>query len=255
MEALPDDEDLAPLLRAYLEERAAATSHATFKRTVHALRRCLEERLYPACSALLADLARSRPEPAEEEGEAAAQNAAEPVGSRHINKALQIISGHKVPWKRHRNALLILMPWEMGLRLGELLGLEIGDFEIRGAGVFLLAGRSRGRLRRIALPARTRRELLAYLKSRPAAEKRLFVSDAGRPLPPRTAQHIVKYYLTEAGTDPAHANIRTLAAVWLRRKARGCGTISEIAEKAGCTRSNISQTYGWRRLTRKGEKR
>lgn len=110
-----------------------------------------------------------------------------------------------------RNAAIIEVLLQTGIRLSELARLTLGDVELPGrisrdpqnVGLLYVKGKG-GKERTIPLNYKACRALKAWLKVRPDVEHdALFVTKFGKPMGARAFQYTVKKYLKEAGIKGA----------------------------------------------------
>jgi integrase/recombinase XerC len=102
--------------------------------------------------------------------------------------------------KAGRDALLIALILNTGLRVSEALGLDLADVNV--AEKQLTVAAKGGETHKVFINARTRRRLAAYLKKRKknlAESPALFLSNRGQRLSVRQAQALVEQWLAEAG--------------------------------------------------------
>ncbi len=113
----------------------------------------------------------------------------------------------------HRDAFLIAFLYATGLRLRELVGLNLEDVDFANEVIRITGKGDKQRL--VPLGRVLHRGLRAYLAARraflaerPGASSALFVNDHGRRISPRRVQSLVKkYLLATSGQDTAHPHM------------------------------------------------
>ncbi len=116
--------------------------------------------------------------------------------ARHLVKAIDRTKG----WKAQRDGTLIDLILNTGLRVAEVLGLDLADVDL--ADKHLTVAAKGGETHKVFLNARSRRRLGAYIKQRKkvlAESQALFLSNRRRRLSVRQAQLLVEEWLTTAG--------------------------------------------------------
>jgi len=114
-----------------------------------------------------------------------------------------------------RDAAIIELLLQTGIRLSELTRLELGDVELPGritkdadtVGRLHILGKGR-KDRWLPLNHKVCRAIKTWLEVRPTATAALFVTKFGQPIGPRGVQQLVRRYLTEVGI--AGASVHTL---------------------------------------------
>jgi len=103
-------------------------------------------------------------------------------------------------WKAQRDAALIDLVLNTGLRVSEVLGLDMTDVNVPEKHLTVAA--KGGTIEKVFLNARTRKRLGAYVKKRKqvlAESQALFLSNRRKRLSVRQAQVLVEEWLTRAG--------------------------------------------------------
>lgn len=104
---------------------------------------------------------------------------------------------------RYRDAVMVNLLLNTGLRVGELCELRLSDLTLgeRKGSVLVRSGKGR-KQRSVALMNETRKELAEWLSVRPQANSDyLFVGQRGEPIRPRIVQRVVARYASEAGLE------------------------------------------------------
>ena len=101
---------------------------------------------------------------------------------------------------RYRDAVIVKLLLNTGLRVGELCELRLSDLTLgeRKGSVLVRSGKGR-KQRSVALMNETRKELAEWLSVRPQLDSDyLFVGQRGEPLRPRIVQRVVARYAAKA---------------------------------------------------------
>ncbi|WP_322794770.1 tyrosine-type recombinase/integrase [Thermoflexus sp.] len=106
-------------------------------------------------------------------------------------------------WIDKRNVALLALMAKAGLRVGEVIALELGDIELGARSGWATVRMGKGsKTRRVPLNSDVRQALQAYLAVRPDVPvKALFVSRTGTPLSARDVQRLVADLARRAGMD------------------------------------------------------
>ena len=137
--------------------------------------------------------------------------------ARHLVKTIDQTRGAKA----QRDAALIDLILNTGLRVSEVLGLDLADVNV--AEKHLTVTAKGGETHKVFLNARSRRRLGAYIKRRKqvlAESQALFLSNRRRRLSVRQAQLLVEEWLTQAGIAKkvtVHGLRHTFATLLLER--------------------------------------
>lgn len=128
---------------------------------------------------------------------------------RELHKAEQLAAARAGGDPRHpalvqarRDAAVVSLLLHAGLRVGELVALEVGDVEVsdRKGQVTVRFGKG-GKQRTVPLNADARRAVRAWLAVRPELGNALFYGKGGRPLSERGVQWRVSRYARRAGLE------------------------------------------------------
>jgi integrase/recombinase XerC len=168
----------------------------------------------------------------------------DPLNGRELGRLIAAIESHSwgPDWLQKRNRALVSVMARAGLRVKEVVSLDLGDIEIneRSGRVTIRQGKGL-KERRVPLPLQTRRALSAYLESRPTWAKRqaLFLTKTGNRLSTRAVQRLVKVAAQRAGIDKdvtPHVLRHTYATRFLRKT----GDLATLQDILGHT--NIATT-------------
>lgn len=115
-----------------------------------------------------------------------------------------------------RDQAIIVLYLQTGMRLSELVSLQLGDIELpqeigqdEAQAGFVRLTRSKGKVERVPLNYKASEALVAYLARRPASESScLFLNRFEEPLSKRRIQYMVKGYLEQIGVGDA--SVKTL---------------------------------------------
>jgi integrase/recombinase XerD len=119
-------------------------------------------------------------------------------------------------WTGKRDALMMLLLVDTGLRIGELLRLKLADVDLARQ-TLQVKGKNADRI--VPFGTRVRRELAAYLRTRKAAGSgdAVFVSEFGRPLSRNRAALLVSSYGKHIGLRVHPHLLRHTAALMMLR--------------------------------------
>lgn len=141
-----------------------------------------------------------------------------------------------------RDAAIFELLYGAGLRVGELVGLNLEDLDLASRWV-LVRGKGR-KERQVPFPRKAAEALERYLEKRKAApgETALFVNHRGRRLTDRAVRLLVKFYARLFGADPAlhpHSFRHAFATHLLGEGA----DLRSIQELLGHARLSTTQKY------------
>ena len=167
-----------------------------------------------------------------------------PLNGRDLGRLIAAIETHSwgPEWLQKRNRALVSVMARAGLRVKEVVSLDLGDIEINERSGWVKIRQGKGlKERRVPLPLQTRRALSAYLESRPKWAKRpaLFLTKTGNRLSTRAVQRLVKTAAQRAGIDKdvtPHVLRHTYATRFLRKT----GDLATLQDILGHT--NIATT-------------
>jgi integrase/recombinase XerD len=130
-------------------------------------------------------------------------------------------------WTGKRDALIMLLLVDTGLRIGELLRLKLPDVELARQ-TLQVKGKNADRV--VPFGNRVRRELSAYLRTRSKAQSHdaLFVSEFGRPLSRNRAAALVSSYGKAVGIRVHPHLLRHTAAIMLLRNGANVFAVQNI---------------------------
>ncbi len=133
------------------------------------------------------------------------QQPVETLTARDLGRLVRVVEQHRwgPNWLWRRNVALISLMARAGLRLGEMLALNVKDLEISERSGWVLIQHGKGlKERRVPLSSRLRRDLSAYLEVRPQAEtEALFLTKNRNRLSKRPVQRMVKRAAQKAGIE------------------------------------------------------
>ncbi|RPH61993.1 MAG: recombinase [Chloroflexi bacterium] len=166
---------------------------------------------------------------------------------RAIEKNLQVASLRYPKRKigRQRDASLVIFLLNTGLRLAELLALQLDDVEIseRKGRVLVRQGKN-NRERSVPLNAAARKALQDWLNVRPQKETRFIwiaVEDESERLTPRSVQRVLKRLGQEAGIPDLHPH---LARHTFARNLVDSGVgLEKVARLLGHSNLNTTRIY------------
>ncbi len=144
------------------------------------------------------------------------------LSARELGRLLAAAEGED--WIARRNLAILQLMARAGLRVGEVVSLEVGDIRLgeRSGWAVIRSGKGNKR-REVPLNADVRQALQAYLAARPTfSTPRLFVSRTGAPLSARDVQRLVAELARKArieGKVTPHTLRHTFATRLLERGA------------------------------------
>lgn len=106
-------------------------------------------------------------------------------------------------WMSKRNAVILALMAKAGLRVGEVVALELGDIELGARSGWVTVRMGKGnKTRRVPLSSGVCRALRAYLAVRPVSGASvLFLSRGGNPLSARDVRRLVTRLARRAGIE------------------------------------------------------
>ena len=155
----------------------------------------------------------------------------EPLNGRQIGRLLVVLEGPR--WLDKRNVAIVSLMVRAGLRVSEVVALELDDVSISERKGQAVMRQGKGlKERTVPLSRLARAALEDYLVERPSFNtQRLFFSQSGNPLSSRDAQRLVSSASTKAGiTTPVTPHIlrHTFATRALRQGKVDLATLSLI---------------------------
>jgi integrase/recombinase XerD len=146
------------------------------------------------------------------------------LSARELGRLFAAAEGED--WIDKRNVAILALMAKAGLRVGEVVALELADIELNARSGWATVRMGKGnKTRRVPLNSDVRQALQAYLAVRPdVPAKALFVSRTGTPLSVRDVQRLVAAGPEGADRGEGHAahpapHLRHAAP----RARRGCG--------------------------------
>jgi integrase/recombinase XerC len=144
------------------------------------------------------------------------------LSARELGRLFSAAEGED--WIDKRNTAILALMAKAGLRVGEVVALELGDIELNARSGWAIIWMGKGnKTRRVPLNSDVRQALQAYLAVRPdAPAKALFVSRTGTPLSVRDVQRLVAELARKArieGKVTPHILRHTFATRLLERGA------------------------------------
>jgi site-specific recombinase XerD len=144
------------------------------------------------------------------------------LSARDLGRLFKAAEGED--WIHKRNVAILSLMARAGLRVGEVVALELGDVELGARSGWARVRRGKGnKARRVPLNGDVRQALQAYLAARPAfSTPFLFVSRTGSPLSARDVQRLVAELARKArieGKVTPHILRHTFATRLLERGA------------------------------------
>ena len=125
-----------------------------------------------------------------------------PTG-RDLGRLIAAAESHKwgPEWLALRNVAIIGLMARAGLRVGELVALDVKDVELNPRSGWVLVRQGKGlKERRVPLSLQARKDLSAYLAARPEwTSEALFVTKTGERVSARSVQRLIKVAAQRAG--------------------------------------------------------
>ena len=143
-----------------------------------------------------------------------------------------------------RDLAIILLVLQAGLKVGELVNLQLTDFEpSEERGTITIHRHDRGRKRVVALSSKVCVALQAYLRVRlaPPTVEHLFLSQKGTPISTRSVQRLIREYAAAAGLGEVSAS--TLRRTYAQTVWKKTGDLSQVADALGHTRLKSTIRY------------
>lgn len=155
----------------------------------------------------------------------------EPLNGRQIGRLLAVLEGQR--WIDKRNVAIISIMVRAGLRVSEVIALEMNDVLITGRRGQILVRKGKGLKERIVpLSRMTRAALSEYFAERPSVKaESVFVSPTGNSLSSRDVQRLVSSASKKAGistTLTPHILRHSFATRALRQAKVDLATLSLI---------------------------
>jgi len=159
-------------------------------------------------------------------------------------KRLQLAYSHET-----RDAAIIELLLQTGMRLSELVNLKEDDIELPkkitkdpfNVGSIHILGKGR-KERTITLNWKACKAIKSYLKVRPKTDyKGLFITKFGKPMGPRGFQNIIKKYLEEANIK--NASVHTLRHTFATHQIKKGTNIRVVQEALGHKSLQITSIY------------
>jgi integrase/recombinase XerC len=172
------------------------------------------------------------------------QQPVDPLSARGLGRLLRAVKNHRwgPEWMYRRNVALVALMARAGLRIGEVVSLDIEDVELRSRSGWVVVRHGKGlKERRVPLSSRARQVLEDYIEARPeeAMTPALFITKNRNRLTKRPVQRMVKSAARRAGIAQdvtPHALRHTFATRFLE-KGGDLATLRDILGHA-----NLSTT-------------
>ena len=143
-----------------------------------------------------------------------------------------------------RDLAIVLLVLQAGLKVGELVNLQVTDFEpSEERGTITIRRHDRGGKRVVALSSEVCLALRAYLRVRlaPPTVEHLFLSQKGTPISARSVQRLIREYAAAAGLGEVSAS--TLRRTYAQTVWKKTGDLSQVADALGHTRLKSTIRY------------
>jgi site-specific recombinase XerD len=162
------------------------------------------------------------------------QQPIEPLSGRDLGRLVRAVEQHEwgPEWMPVRNAALVALMARAGLRVGEVVGLDLEDITLNERSGWVTIRQGKGlKERRVPLSLQTRKALAAYLQVRPeAATSALFLTKSWLRLGKRPVQRLIKSAAQRAGIkqDVTPHILRHTFATRFLRKGGDLATLRDI---------------------------
>ena len=162
------------------------------------------------------------------------QQPVEPLSGRELGRLVRAVEQHEwgAEWMPARNAALVALMARAGLRIGEVVGLDLEDVALNERSGWVTVRQGKGlKERRVPLSLQARKTLAGYLEVRPEAETpALFLTKSCRRLGKRPVQRLVKSAAQRAGLqqDVTPHVLRHSFATRFLRKGGDLATLRDI---------------------------
>jgi integrase/recombinase XerC len=152
------------------------------------------------------------------------QQPIEPLSGRDLGRLVRAVEQHEwgAKWMPTRNTALVALMARAGLRVGEVVELDLEDVALNERSGWVTVRQGKGlKERRVPLSLQARKALAGYLEVRPEAETpALFLTKSWRRLGKRPVQRLVKSAAQRAGIKQdvtPHVLRHTFATRFLRK--------------------------------------
>lgn len=171
-----------------------------------------------------------------------AQTPIEPLTGRELGRLLAALEDGR--WLDKRNVALIAVMARAGLRVGEVVALDLSDVQLNARSGWALIRRGKGlKERRVPLSMEARKALVAYLEARPEwAGEPLFVSKTGKRVQTRDVQRMVTDAARRAGLS-RRATPHTLRHTFATRFLRKGGDLATLQSLLGHASLTTTSRY------------
>lgn len=150
-------------------------------------------------------------------------------------------------WKGRRDRGILALMYETGVRLSELIGLNVEDMHTERGELRVMGKGSKERI--IPLLPETMKCIQSHIEERPFQSRHLFITDAGRSLYPSFVYRRVRHYLSLVSslqkTSP-HILRHTFATHLLNRGAE----LAAVKDMLGHASLSSTQVYTHQSLSR-----
>lgn len=166
----------------------------------------------------------------------------DPLTGRELGRLIRAVEQNDwgPEWWPLRNVAMVSIMARAGLRVGECVALDLGDVEIRERSGWARIRQGKGMKERdVPLSLQCRKDLQAYLETRPKGHPALFVTRFGDRISRRSVSTIVAKARRRAGIDHCtpHTLRHTFATRFLRK---GDGDVRSLQRILG--HSNLETT-------------
>lgn len=171
----------------------------------------------------------------------------DPLSARGLGRLIRAVDNHPwgPKWMYRRNIALVGLMARAGLRVGEVLGLDIEDVRLNRRSGWVLIRHGKGlKERRVPLSSRARKVMKDYLVARPeeATTSAVFITKNWNRLTKRPVQRMVKSAARRAGIEQnvtPHALRHTFATRFLEKG----GDLATLRDILGHTNLSTTSRY------------
>ena len=157
----------------------------------------------------------------------------EVLSAREIGRLLAALDGEG--WLDKRNVAIVQLMVRAGLRVGEIVNLQVNDVSLserKGEVVVKAAGGKGQKERIVPLPKEARKALKTYLEVRPDEGNYLFVSRQGNPIHSRDVQRLLRAAAQKAGVTK-RVTPHTLRHTYATRALRAGVDLATLSKLLG----------------------
>lgn len=167
----------------------------------------------------------------------------EPLSSRDLGRLLVVADGEG--WLEKRDVAMIALMARAGLRVSEVVALDVSDVELNARSGWALVRQGKGlKERQVPLSLETRKAVKVYLDVRPAwaESKKLFVSKTGKRLVTRDVQQMIASASSQARLS-VHVTPHVLRHTFATRFLQSGGDLATLQAVLGHSSLTTTARY------------